>query len=54
MKADQIRAQQPVEQVALPWADAERFRVGPRDVPEDGHARVGPLVLDQAAGSSAK
>ncbi len=40
VKADQIRAQQAVEQFALPGADAEGFGIGPGNVPEDGDARV--------------
>src|SRR5581483_5866963 len=38
MKAEQIRAEQAVEQFILPWADAEGLRIGPWDVPEEGYA----------------
>ena len=45
VEADQIGAQQPIQQLRLPWADAEGLRIGPGNMPEDGHARVGPGVL---------
>ncbi len=47
VEADEIGSEQPVEQFLPPRADAERLRVGPRDVPEDGHAGVGSLGLDE-------
>src|SRR5580658_3632657 len=36
MEADQISAQQPVQQLTLPWADAEGLWIRPGDVPENG------------------
>ena len=47
VKPDEIGAQQAIHQLALPGADAEGFRVGPGDVPENCHARVRPLFFDQ-------
>ena len=46
VEADQIRAEQAIQQLALPGADAEGFRIGPGDVPEDGHARIRTALLD--------
>ena len=46
VKADQVRAEQPVQQFVLPRADPEGLGIRPRDVPENGHARVGALFLD--------
>jgi len=48
VKADQIRAQQTVEQFMLPRADSERFRIRPGNVPEDRDPGIGPPFLDQA------
>ena len=38
----------PSDEFALPRTDAERFGIGPGDVPENRHARVGPRFLDHA------
>ncbi len=46
VKPDQVGAEQPVEDVALPGADAERLGIRPRNVPEDADARVRPRLLD--------
>ena len=45
VEADQVVAEQAVEQLLLPGEGAERLRVGPGDVPELGHGqgRVPPL-----------
>src|SRR6476646_6584250 len=42
MESDQIGSQQALQQLALPWTDSEGFRIGPRNVPENSHARVRP------------
>ena len=47
VKSDQVGAEQTIHQLALPGANAKGFRIRPRDMPEDGHARIGPLFLDQ-------
>jgi hypothetical protein len=47
VKADQIGAEQAIHQLALPGANAEGFRIRPGNVPEDGHAGIRPLFLDQ-------
>ena len=46
VEADEVRAQQAVQQLTLPRANAEGFRIRPGNMPEDGHARVGMLGLD--------
>src|ERR1700722_1521259 len=46
METDQVRAKQAVEELPLPRANAERFRIGPRNMPEDGDARVGTRLFD--------
>src|ERR1041385_7362573 len=46
VEAYQVRAQQALEQFPLPGADPERFRIRPRDMPEDTDARVGATLLD--------
>src|SRR5258706_12282094 len=48
VKADEIGAEQPVNQFALPGADAEDFGIRPGNVPEDGDASVRPGFLDHA------
>src|ERR1700719_1280065 len=48
VKSNQICAEQPINQLALPGADAEGFRIGPRNMPENGHAHVWPLFLQHA------
>ena len=48
VEADQVGAQQPVNQIARPRADAEDFRIGPGNMPEDGDTRVRPRFLDHA------
>ena len=45
MEADQVRAQKTVQQLGLPGTNAECFRVGPWNVPEDCHARIRPRLL---------
>ena len=47
LEADQVGAQQAVQQFALPGADSERLGIGPGNVPEDRHARVGTQLLHQ-------
>src|SRR4030042_5712040 len=47
VKPDDVRTEHPVEDLLWPWTDAVRFRVRPRDMPENGHLRVGTLLLDQ-------
>src|SRR5208282_4288928 len=46
MKTDAVCAQQSVDQLRLPRADAEGFRIGPGNVPEDGHTHAGTGTLD--------
>src|SRR5262249_18673902 len=46
-EADQVRSQQSIEQLTLPWADTESFRIGPRNMPKDRHTRVGTFFLNQ-------
>ena len=46
VKADQIGSEQAVEELALPGADAESFRIGPRNMPEDRDASVGTSLFD--------
>src|SRR6267378_4533947 len=48
VETDEIGAQKAVHEFALPWANAKHFRIGPRNVPEDGHAGVGARFLDHA------
>ena len=48
VETNQVGAQQAVQQFALPRADAKRFRVWPRDVPEDRNPGIRPLLLDHA------
>ena len=45
VESDQVRAQQAVHQFPLPRANPEHFRVRPRNVPENRHARVRPRFL---------
>ena len=47
VKADQVGAEQPVEELALPRTNAKRLRIGPGNVPEHGDSRVGALCFDQ-------
>ncbi len=47
MKADQIGAQQAVEQFRLPGTDAEGLGIRPWNVPKNSHAGVGTGVLDE-------
>jgi hypothetical protein len=47
VEADEIGAEQAVQQILLPRTDAECFRIRPRDVPEHGDLRIGPLGLQQ-------
>ncbi len=46
VKADEVGPEQPVEQLALPGTNAERFRIGPGNVPEHGDSRIGPAFFD--------
>ncbi len=48
VKADQIGAEQAIEKLALPGADAEGFRVGPGNMPEDSYANVRARLLDHS------
>ena len=48
VEAEEIGAQQPVHQFALPRTNPERLRIRPGNMPEDGHARVGPALLDHS------
>src|SRR5207248_1327457 len=48
VKADQVRSQQTVEQLPLPWTDAERFRVGPGNMPEDRDSGIWQSLLQHA------
>ena len=43
-----FRAFTPVDELALPRTDAESFRIGPGNVPEDGDARVWPCFFDHS------
>ena len=47
MKTDLVGAQQSFYLFPLPRANAKSFRIRPRDLPENRHASVGPLLLDQ-------
>ena len=47
VEPEQVVAEHPVEQFVGPRADAERLRVGPRDVPELRHHQVRPRGLQQ-------
>ena len=48
VKAEQVAAEQAVENLFLPRTDAERFAVRPRDVPEVADDRIGTLPLDDS------
>ena len=48
VKADQVRPQQAIHQLALIWANTEHFRVRPGNMPEDRHSRVRTFSLYQA------
>src|SRR5262245_36048374 len=45
VKRQQIVAEQSVEQLILPWANAENLAIRPGDVPELGHNQVGSGAL---------
>ncbi len=47
VEADDVGPQHPQQQIVLPRADREGLEVRPRDVPEDGGARIGALALDE-------
>ena len=47
VEAHQVGAQQTFQELALPRADAERFRIRPGNVPENRDARIGPRFLDE-------
>src|SRR5579883_2998522 len=48
VKADEVRAEKAFQHFRLPRTNSERFRIGPRNVPEDCNARVGALLLNEA------
>ena len=48
VKAEQIAAEQTVQDLFLPRADAERFPVRPRDVPEVADDGIGTPALDDS------
>src|SRR5258708_1350962 len=48
MKADQVRAEQSMEDLPLLRTNTEGFGIGPRDMPENRDPRVRPLFLDHA------
>src|ERR1700682_4600276 len=48
VEADQVGAEHPVNQVALPGADAEDLRIGPGNMPENGDPGVRARFLDHA------
>src|SRR5580704_14248375 len=48
MEADQVCAEQPIDQIARPGADSEDFRIGPWNVPENGDACIGAGFLDHS------
>src|ERR1700730_4013213 len=48
MKADQVGAQQSIEQFALPGAYSERLRVWPWNMPKNRHAGVRTFLLNEA------
>src|SRR5713226_10102759 len=47
VEADEVGPQHAAQEILLPGTDAERFVVRPRDVPEDGRARIGAWRLDE-------
>src|SRR5580698_8893228 len=47
VEADEIGAKQAVNQLPLPWTDAEGLRIWPRNVPEDSDTGIGPFFFDQ-------
>ena len=48
VEAEQVVAEQAVQDVFAPRADAERFAIRPRDVPELADGHVGPRFLDES------
>ena len=46
MEPDQIGPQQSIHQLPLPRTNAERFRMRPRNMPENRDPRIGTLLLD--------
>src|ERR1700756_2964978 len=40
VKSDEIRTKQTIQQLLLPWTDAEGFGIRPRDMPEDRNSGV--------------
>src|SRR5580704_18298597 len=48
MEADQVGAQEAVNELALPGTNAEGLRIGPRNVPENCDAGVGPRIFQHA------
>ena len=47
VEANQVRAQQPIEQLSLPRANAESLGIGPWNMPEDRHASLWPRRFHQ-------
>ena len=46
MEANQVGAQQAIEQFPLPRTDGEGLGIGPGNMPEDGDARVRTLPFE--------
>ena len=53
VEADEIGAEQAIEQFRLPGAYAEGLGIGPGNMPEDRHASIGPRLFTRR-GSRAK
>ena len=47
MESDQVRAEEPIQQLGLPGTDSECLRVGPRNVPENRYACIGSGPLHE-------
>ena len=48
VESDEVSSQKTVDEFALPRTDAEGFRIGPGNVPEDGDTRVRPRFFDHS------
>ena len=48
VEADEVSAEETIEELSLPGADTECLRIGPGDMPEDGDAGIGARILDEA------
>ena len=46
LEANEVGAQQTIDKLALPRADAKGFRIRPWNVPKDRNPRVGPRFLN--------